>query len=187
MGNPKKPLPVKLFLGMLSTDQFLFDTCSAVLQNRYGPLDYESTLLPWNQTTYYISEMGSGIQRKFIFFERLIDPGDLPGIKLFANSIEQEHAVQKGNEFRRRINLDPGYVTEAKVVLATTKDFSHRMYIGSGIFAEVTLRFNAREHVFSPNEYTYPDYQSDAYRSIFHHARELLRNGLQKRNPANNF
>jgi hypothetical protein len=89
--------------------------------------------------------------------------------------IENSLAVQAGNRSRRRINLDPGYVTEAKVVLATTKDYSHRLYIGKGIYAEVTLRYGNKDRSFIPFDHTYLDYGSEMYITMFNTARDLLR------------
>ena len=182
MGTIHHPLPVKLFIGMLSPEPALFDSCAEILVNEYGPLDHESALLPWDRTDYYRDEMGADILRKFLFFERTIDPGRLPSIKRFTNAIEDSCAVQNGPAHRRRINLDPGYVTEAKVVLATTKDFAHRLYIGDDIYAEVTLRYNAKQRSFTPHEYTFPDYQTREYLELFNRIRINLRAALNRTN-----
>jgi hypothetical protein len=178
MGTIRNPLPVKLFVGMLSSDPLLFDAALSILCKQYGPLDHESAVLPWNMTHYYSDEMGDGIVRKFVFFKELLDPGELARTKLLTNEIEKDFAVHIGDTFRRRINLDPGYVTEAKVVLATTKDYSHRVYIGSNMYAEVTLRYSIKDRQFTPCDYTYPDYRMDEYRMVFNKARELLRLAL---------
>jgi hypothetical protein len=180
MGTIHHPLPVKLFIGMLSPEPSLLDSCTEILKNEFGPLDHESALLPWNRTDYYRDEMGPDILRKFLFFERIIDPGRLPPIKRFTNAMENSWAVQNGPARRRRINLDPGYVTEAKVVLATTKDFAHRLYIGEDIYAEVTLRYNAKQRSFAPHEYTFPDYRTEDYLALFNRARIDLRASLNK-------
>jgi hypothetical protein len=183
MGILRTPLRVKLFIGMLSPETSLFDDCAQVLVREYGPIDFESTVLPWENTNYYRDEMGDGIMRKFIFFKDAIDPGRLPMIKTFTNVLEQRFANAGQGIARRRINLDPGYVTEAKVVLATTKDFSHRIYIGEGLFAEVTLRYSLRERHFMPLDYTYSDYRSDAYQDLFLTARRLLRTEIHCNKP----
>ncbi len=163
---------------MLTPEPSLFDTCIDILKNEYGPLDYQSALWPWDKTDYYQSEMGTGILRQFIFCERPIEPAVLPAIKLFTNAMENSFSQSGSGTLRRRVNIDPGYLTEAKVVLATTKDFSHRIYIGSDIYAEVTLRYSMRERRFVPMDYTYPDYRSEAYVMMFNKARELLRKSL---------
>ncbi len=179
MGTARHPLPVKLFIGMLSHDAALFVACAEILKKEYGTLEAESALIPWDKTDYYRDEMGSGILRKFLFFEQAIDPGRLPAIKRFTNAVESTYAIPDGERLKRRINLDPGYVTEAKVVLATTKDFAHRLYIGDGIYAEVTLRYDAKKRSFVPNDQTYPDYRTKEYLELFNASRKKLKSDLQ--------
>jgi hypothetical protein len=105
--------------------------------------------------------MGDGLTRNFVSFRRVFDPGSLADAKLATNRIERELADKTGDTFRRRVNLDPGYVTAAKLVLATTKDFSHRVYLRDGIYAEVTLQFGSGGPRAQP--WTYPDFASGAY------------------------
>jgi hypothetical protein len=180
MRKIQDPLPVKLFIGMLSPEPALFGTCADIVCKEYGPVDYQSEIVPWTNSDFYQDEMGPGILRKFIFFEHVMDPGDLSAVKIATTMIEKNLAVQAGNCVRRRINLDPGYVTEAKVVLATTKDYSHRLYIGKGIYAEVTLRYGNKDRSFTPFDHTYLDYCSEPYITMFNKARELLRTALQR-------
>ncbi len=180
MKEIRLPIPVKLFIGMLSPEPALFATCTDIVCKEYGPVDYQSEIVPWTNSDFYREEMGPGILRKFIFFERVIDPGDLSAIKINTTRIEKSFAEQEGNRTRRRINLDPGYVTEAKVVLATTKDYAHRLYIGKGIYAEVTLRYGNKDRSFTPFDHTYLDYCSETYRTMFNKTRELLRTALQR-------
>lgn len=179
MRNIQNPIPVKLFIGMLSPEPELFGMCADIACKEYGPIDYQSEILPWTNSDFYEEEMGSGIVRKFVFFERLMDPGDLPAIKITTTRIEKNLALQKAGKALRRINLDPGYVTEAKVVLATTKDYTHRLYIGKGIYAEVTLRYVNKIQSFTPFEYTYLDYCSETYKTMFNKTRDMLRTKLQ--------
>ena len=180
MADIRPPLPVKMFIGMISAEPALFDACASVLTAHYGPLDFKSEVLPWNRTDYYRNEMGSELYRMFLFFERLMDPGTLPSLKHFTNALERTFAVPAGHGLRRKINLDPGYVTEAKVVLATAKDFAHRIYIGEELYAEVTLRYNMKDRSFAPHEYTYPDYDSETYLALFNRVRKNLRTALHK-------
>jgi len=183
MGHPKNPIPVKLFVGMLSPEVGLFDICTELLSAEYGPIDYQSETVRWDVTDYYREEMGSVILRNFIFFERLADPGMLSSMKLLTNSIEARFSFTRGTAVRRRINLDPGYVTEAKVILASTKDFSHRVYLGQGIYAEVTLHYSTKGKTFLPFEHTYPDYRTTESLDLFNKAREMLRARLCCESP----
>jgi hypothetical protein len=180
MGEIHAPIPVKLFTGMLSSEPALFDECAGLLFSAYGPLDYESDIMPWDKTDYYRDEMGSRIFRKFLFFKELRDPGSLAGMKIFTAGIEERFSLRTPAGPRRRINLDPGYVTEAKVVLATTKDFSHRVYIGGNIYAEATLRYSSKERSFTACDHTYFDFRTETYRLLFNTARDNLREELKR-------
>jgi len=178
MGKIRNTIPVKLFIGMLSSEYSLFNECCDALCHVYGPLDLESELLVWENTDYYKDEMGANLRRKFIYFKTLMDPIALSGIKVFTNSIEDRLSCQRGIDKQRRINLDPGYITEAKVVLASTKDYAHRIYIGQNIYAEVTLQYRLKGKSFIAVEHTYPDFRTQDACNLFNKARNLLREGL---------
>lgn len=173
MGEAKKHPAVKLVVGMISGRTSLFDAGQRELMARFGPLDYESALMPWEFTDYYSGELGENLLRKFLGFERLIEPERLPEIKLFTNRLEGK--LSEGGA--RRINLDPGYLDSAKLVLATTKNRDHRIYIGQGIFAEGTLHFRGKS--FRAWEWTYPDYATPEYVAIFNEIRALYREQLK--------
>lgn len=173
MGIIRTPKPVKLFVGMLSSDPALFETCGRELSAEYGPVDLESSVWRWDFSDYYRQEMGPDLRRKFLFFERLLDPALLASVKRFTNDLEERYSVPSETDVRRRINLDPGYVTEAKVILATTKDYAHRIYLGNGIYAEVTLRY--QDGRFAAVHTTYPDYRTENSLELFEKARSLLR------------
>lgn len=176
MGHIRNPLPAKLFIGMLSPDKELFPQCSGIISSRYGPVDFDTETMPWTNSDYYREEMGNTIFRKFYFLKELIDQAALAKVKIFTNQIEEQFSSQTG----RKINLDPGYVTEAKVVLASTKDFAHRIYIGQNIYAEVTLRYSNKARSFTALEHTYFDFRLDSYISVFNQAREILRRDMAK-------
>jgi len=179
MGEIHPVIPVKLFVGMLSSEPALFETCTDILRTEYGPIDCQSEIMPWKFTYYYTREMGSALLRTFIFFESLMDPGKLADVKILTNRVEGRFALKTESDVLRRINLDPGYLTEAKVVLATTKDYSHRIYIGKNIYADVTLLQKGGR--FTPLAHTYPDYRTDEYRGLFDKARVLLRDALREK------
>jgi hypothetical protein len=180
MGVPVDPKPVKLFVGMLSSNARLFDACARRLADEYGPVDLESEITPWEHSDYYRDEMGPGLLRKFLCFERLVDPGILPSVKHRTSQRETSFAVHDAACMRRTVNIDPGYVTESKVVLATTKDFSHRIYIGDRIYAEVTLRYRKDIRAFVALEHTYPDFRSPETRAWFARVREHLRDSFRR-------
>lgn len=168
MGETTKPKPVKLICGMISPKETLFAEAGKGMEDKFGEIDFESHILPFTQTKYYQKELGAVLKRKFISFKDLIDPGDLAAVKLFTNKLEKE----KFSRWQKReINLDPGYISAAKLVLATTKNYQHRIYLKSGIYAEVTLRFAGK--TFAPYEWTYPDYRTKEYIEIFNGIRYL--------------
>ena len=160
MGSLRPPQPVKLVCSLFAGEPALLDQAREALERRFGPVDYESELLPFEHTAYYQAEFGAGLLRRILSFERLIDPADLAEIKLAANDLEARWMT----EGRRRVNIDPGYISLAKLVLATTKNHGHRIYLRGGIYAEVTLRY--RDGGFQVWEWTYPDYGSERYRRI---------------------
>ncbi len=184
MSTLSPPLSVKFFVGMLSADPSLFLVCSEELQRVLGPLDFRSPAVRWNHTRYYAREMGQDLLRQFLFFEGTAEPDRLAGIKHLTAAIEQQHAVREGDVPHRRINIDPGYITEAKVVLASAKDYSHRISIGRGVYAEVTLRYSKDRHSFVPLEHTYPDFRTDEVQRWFTEARDRLRDVLVRQRMA---
>lgn len=179
MGEVRREKQAKLFIGVLSSDQAVTNHCEELLIGRFGPLEYRSDPVPWESSGYYEAEMGSGLTRTFLFFRDVISEGGLPGIKLATNELEAATSRETAAGRKRRINLDPGYVTEAKVVLASTKDFSHRLYVGKHIYAEVTLRYHSKERCFGPLEYTYPEYKTSRTISLFNAARDRLRAAIR--------
>jgi hypothetical protein len=169
MGVIKSPLPAKLFMAMIAGDPALFSQAVDRLVPKFGNPDSESAAIPFTHTEYYNNEMGRGLLRKWFSFERLIPQDELPRIKLFTNELEGELADNQG---RRRINLDPGYLTDSKLVLATTKDYSHRLYLGRGIYGEVTLHYDRRQG-WQPYEWSYPDYRQPVSLEFFKQVRQI--------------
>jgi len=179
MGVAREPAPAKLVMAMLAPHEGWFDRAEGALRERFGPIDYRSDILAFDFTSYYTPEFGEGLLRRFVAFERLVDPGGLAAVKVLTNDLERAWA-EAGS---RRINLDPGYMTLAKFVLATTKDHSHRIYLGQGIYAEVTLTYRDRD--WRPWPWTYPDYRSEVYRRILHDIRAVLVQQLRKEREQN--
>lgn len=156
---------------MISGNPELFKKSSMLLEKRFGSPDFESGIMDFDFTDYYNGELGQELKRKFISFERLVCQTDLAKIKKYTIQIEKKLTGSSG---KRRINLDPGIISDSKLVLATTKDFTHRIYLGKGIFAEVTLYF--KNKTFQPWPWTYPDFKTNDYISFFNKVRELYLN-----------
>ncbi|HNW40183.1 MAG TPA: DUF4416 family protein [Candidatus Omnitrophota bacterium] len=157
----------KLIIGFIYQDEAVFFKAKEKLSRKFGRIDFESAAMDFNYTDYYEPEMGKGLKRRFISFAKLVPTQDLYRIKLYTNRLEKRFLKVKS----RQVNIDPGYVDLAKLVLATTKDYAHRIFLRKGIFAEITLTF--RGNSFSPNEWTYPDYRTQDYLDIFNQIRKL--------------
>jgi hypothetical protein len=167
------PLPVKLICGFIYSREASYQEARRLLEQRFGHLDFESQRIDFTFTDYYYPEMGEPLFRKFASFVRLQDPSCLGAIKLYCRKLEKKLALSG----KRSVNIDPGYITQAKLVLASTKDFSHRIYLGRGVYAEVTLYFSGKEFREFPT--TFPDYRTQTYKDIFQHIRRLYRANLK--------
>ncbi|MFA5004717.1 MAG: DUF4416 family protein [Candidatus Omnitrophota bacterium] len=168
MGKISKVASVKLIIGFIYQDKPVFDKLKLPLQRIFGAFDFESAELDFNFTDYYTPEFGAGLKRKFVSFKKPIRPEELFKIKLYTNRLEQKSS----SSGKRLINIDPGYLTLAKLVLASTKDYAHRIYLKKGIYAEVTLSYKG--HSFQPLEWSYPDFRTQGYLDIFNQIRGLI-------------
>ena len=165
----------KLIAALMSAEPALLDELTQRLTELYGPLELRSRPYSFDDfSSYYTPEMGTGQQKQFVSFVPMIAVERLPELKLTANAIEQEFVV----DGKRRINIDPGYVIHGQMVLATTKAFSHRIYMGEGIFAELTYVCKGKE--FYPMEWTYPDYREAFARDFFRQVREAYLRELRE-------
>ncbi len=174
MGKAKKPQRVKLVIGLLTKHKKLFDCSEEFFAKKFGEIDYKSPDILFNHTDYYKKEMGHPLKKRFISFKRLIQPQDIARIKLLTNSLEEKLSKKSNSSLSRKINIDPGYITDSKLILATTKDYYHRIYLSKGIYSEVTLSW--KKGTFQSFEWTYPDYRTDEYINILN----TIRNSYMK-------
>jgi len=172
MWETNEPRPVKLFVGILAADRHCLESATDTIGDNLGAIDLESDVWPFTQTEYYKEQTGPDILRQFVSIEELIAPGLLAEIKHKTNRIEQELAANLGHKLPRPVNLDPGIIEPSKLVLATTKNYSHRIYIGHKMYAEVTLIYDKGK--WKPFDYTYPDYRKDCYWDFFSNVRNKL-------------
>ena len=172
MGDIHPPAPVLLILAVSSRHIAALDWARERCTEQHGPVLLSSELFDFTETDYYAATMGAGLKKQFLAFEKLIDSAELAGIKRETNDCEAEYTALGRHSEPRPLNLDPGYLTPAKLVLASTKDHAHRIYLRDGIFAEVTLVFRHRK--WQPLEWTYPDYRRDDYQQFFTQCREWL-------------
>jgi hypothetical protein len=162
------PESLKLVMSVLISGRELEGEVLGALELEIGNLDLVSQRLAFEHTDYYSAEMGPGLLRRMVSFRELVHPGRLVELKLRARAMEDLFRGQEGN---RRVNLDPGLLGHAQLVLATHKPHAHRIYLDRGVYAELTLIF--RQGSFRPLLWTYPDYASEPLLGWLHRVREL--------------
>lgn len=148
------PDPAKLVMSVFMKEKPLFESVFPLLETIGGPVDLVSRWLDFDFTTYYHKEMGHPLFRRILAFKSLVDQADLSKIKQATNAVEQQFVKDQ----QRRINIDPGYLLPSRFVLATGKDYAHRIYIGDHMYADLTLMYVGKQ--FVPLDWTYPDYRS---------------------------
>lgn len=166
MGHPRPPKPVKLVASLIMPSEALLPRVLRDLGGYYGETDFVSSWMAFDFTDYYTAEMGENLKRRVVAFRKLVAPDALPSVKHQTNRIEQKY-TQQG---RRQVNIDPGYVCGEHMILATTKAYAHRPYLGDGIYADLTLIYQRGS--YRPLEWTYPDYMEAELIEMF--------NGIRK-------
>ena len=180
MSTPREPLPGKAVLSVLASADWWesvqgWPPLRAELVARFGPLDCESELLPFDHTGYYEAELGAPLLRRVLGFERLLPLDGLRQFKLATNELERAHARPNAS---RRVNLDPGLLTLERLVLASGKNFTHRVYLGSGIWADLTLIYNKRQGWITL-PWTFPDYATDDMKRRLTALRALYKTAIE--------
>ena len=178
MGQPTAHPPALLLLAAFSRYGDALDWAKRRAEETWGPVGLESPRFAFDDTDYYTRSMGPGLKKVFWVFEpeepgRFFDPAMLVDVKLMTNAWEDEYAAGGGHEESRPLNLDPGYLTLGKLVLASTKDFAHRIYLDRGIYAETTLYY--RRGSWEHHRFTFADYQRADYQEFFSACREYLK------------
>ncbi|MCX7613178.1 MAG: DUF4416 family protein [Caldimicrobium sp.] len=167
MSHPKNPKPVLYFMAVAEKEKGVFLSIARSFEGDLGMIVLQGTPFDFSSfTTYYNEEMGKPIWKNFYFFEKLREPEFLPELKHRCYQVERVTALPEGN---RTVNIDPGYLNLAKVVLSTFKDYAHRIYLGNSVYAEVTLIY--KERCFQSLPWTYPDYKTPQTLEIFNKAR----------------
>lgn len=175
MSHPKQPEPVLFFVALITSKLSLAEKIKDALCLYLGKVILSSEPFNFSQfTNYYQKEMGTDLKKLFYFFEILKDPDFLVELKHICYKLELDHTLSSGN---RQINIDPGYLNLSKVVLSTFKDFSHRIYLRNGVFAEVTLIFKNKTYCELP--WTYPDYKQPYTIELFNKARSIYKQKLR--------
>ncbi len=177
MGDIQTPQPVLLLAAIFSKHDDAFEWAKRRAVERWGPIALSSPVFKFDFTTYYEAEMGDGLRKMFIAMEQLMDPAELPSRKIESNQWECDYAASSEVAEPRPLNVDPGYLTEAKLVLATTKDRDHRLYLSDGIYAEGTLFYH--HGAWQERPWTYPDYRDESYHAFFSLCRKYLRERMR--------
>ena len=165
MGTVRKVNPVKPICAVTFSQDIILDEVIKKLEMMMGPVEDRTDVFDFSFTTYYSKEMGNDLKKVFLSFEKTMHPNHLPKLKCLTNRFEQKMAVRG----KRRVNCDPGYITAAKVVMASAKDFAHRVFLSDGIYGDVQLQF--RGNRFRIQDWTFPDYQTELVLDFFHRVR----------------
>jgi len=166
MSHPQEADPCKIIASLFSPEKEIIDRVIRQLSVILSPVDWISPNLLFDRTRYYAREMGWPLHRRFISFAQLVPPNNIVEIKLKTNEVETQH-LKDGN---RKINIDPGYISPERLILATGKNYVHRVYLSKGIYADLTLVF--QRGGFKPLKWTYPDYAEPQVIGFFNEVRK---------------
>ena len=189
MGKTFLPKPAKLIISMFTSNKSLFNLYKEELIKRFGEVDIESNVQPFNFTDYYKEEIGENLIQKLFSFSTLVRQDELTEIKIITNRLENNIIITDKNikknitRHKRKINLDPGYITLNKYILASTKNGPSRIYLNQGIYAEITLRFINKSFVTC--EYTYPNYKTNEYINFLNSVRLKYKSQLRENSNVN--
>jgi hypothetical protein len=161
MGVIREVLPVKPICAVMVVKSVSLSQVVVQLENCMGAVEDQSDVYPFSFTSYYADEMGKQLDKQFFSFTKSMHPEALPGIKRKTNELEEIFA----HDGKRCVNIDPGYLTGSKLVLASTKDFAHRIFLAENIYGDLQLQF--RHNAFWPEAWTFPDYKTDLALTFF--------------------
>lgn len=181
MATPKPPPAALFFAAIFSQSDDVIAEASVQCEAQWGKIALTSPSFDHSETTYYEREMGAGLRKQFVVFEGVFDPALLADRKLQSNAIEKQAtcSVDQGVNLNvsRPVNIDPGYITLTKLVLASAKDRAHRIYLNHGIYAEECLYYLAGR--WNSRPWTYPDYQRADFQAFFSRARDMLKSQIR--------
>ena len=178
MAEPKPPPPTLQLVAVFSRHDTALAWARAKIATEWGPIALLSPPFDHRETQYYEAEMGRGLRKQFLVTQGCYDPADLPHSKHQSNGWEVELARSKSYPEPRPLNIDPGYLTLTKLVLASAKDRAHRIYISDGIYGEECLYY--LDHRWQSRPWTYPDYQREDFQAFFMEAREFLKRQIPR-------
>jgi len=147
----------QFFAAVMINNRDLIPKVEKFIEQKFSKIEMRSQVFSFTHSKYYNREMGDNLYKYFISCEKLIDKEELPDIKISTMKIEDEFLFFKDGYKCRSANIDPGYLTHSKVILSTSKNYSHRIYIGKGVFAELTYVIS--HEGWKTLDWTYPDYR----------------------------
>jgi hypothetical protein len=165
MSSPFLPKPAKLVVGLFMQEKGLIHALTDSLVANFGTIDLVSAWFPFDYTTYYEPEMGTPLFRRMLAFKTLIEQSSISAIKIITNDLELKFSINQ----KRRVNIDPGYLVHERFVLATGKNYTHRIYLDKGIYADLTLIYT--KGAFQKLPWTYPDYADKRMLGYLHRVR----------------
>jgi hypothetical protein len=165
MSRPEEPVPAKLVVGVFLKRRSLLEAVATVLMERFGPLDLVSPWFDFDFTSYYRAEFGEPLFRRMLAFRDPVAQARLAAVKVTTNAIEAHFS----RDSHRQVNIDPGYLVRERFVLATGKNFTHRIYLDGGIYADLTLVY--QKGAFQALPWTYPDYTQPEMLAYLHRVR----------------
>ncbi len=174
MSRRTAPPAGRLLISVIYRDDEDFHNAVRTIHGRIGRIEYASGPFPFDRTEYYEREMGAPLFRRFLLAAGDVAREELVQAKIAAESIEEDFSV----DGKRNVNIDPGLLTDENIVLATGKNYSHRIYLRDGVFADLTLVFEKGEYRALP--WTYPDFASPEIRTFLTMLRTLCRAGRKR-------
>jgi len=174
MSHPKNPLPAYFFASIIYQKEEKLKEAIDILSQKEWKISKKTEEMDFHHTDYYYEEMGKPLKRVFVFFEPPAEREKIVELKHLSYSIEK----QLSHDGRRSVNIDPGYLTLENIVLSTFKNYSHRIYLGKGVFAEITLIYRNGSYESLP--WSYPDYGSHEIIKIFNREREEYKGRMRK-------
>lgn len=156
MARVQKPPPGRLIISVIYSSMDALADALNVLERKFGRVQFETPEIPCAETSLYGEEMGGELLRRFFSFDKMVARDGLPSIKGLCHKIEPQFADRVDDYLFRTVNLDPGILTPANLVMASHREYNHRVYLNNGVFAELALVYSRGRFVRLP--WTCPDF-----------------------------